>query len=307
VIIVSPFKVIYHANLIISALILLLFVPTSIYSQKVDSTLDMYDAMNSMWNHIIDFQVESTVTDSLDQVKMMDLDEIFARYQVVKKEISQDTINLDASLTPYLDFVSTSLSFKIYSANGIIDNVKNVSSFRQVDSLLYFDDSSRISINVTEFDSMKESSINFIYNRLQLYKTINLPRIFQPNMDVSKIPTNLVFYGRNVDSLRYSSFNDWLALLRELTKGKVVYSMPLSIDITKIGSNSQFMILITGEDSAHLHLFFVHEDEDYSDPPIVRSALIQLFPFVRVDNLLTLTGDIDPDSTRWKLPVIIRR
>lgn len=287
--------------------VFLLFIPVHTEGQTLEGNIDIYERMNvlraklSEWNIDPPLLVEDTV------FSFIDFERVFEGYEIDTKILSPDLMRYDVRLPLYLGVLSTNLNFHVKYNAGKRPVVKYISGLLQSDEGIVFDDSSLILVRSNA--RIKDSVEEIIGNRLHLYRTLGLPKIFRPVPQSVNAPVTLYFHGRDVDSLRYDSMVEWIKTMRQLSFGMLVYAGPVSTELEGESVMLSFYITLTTEEAYGHHYFLVEERLKFSHNHLaIDKITVHFYPYVRVDNLLSLYSNYSyGNNNHERIPAIIKR
>lgn len=270
----------------------LLFLFTiSLDCQNLDDNFDFYKSTSDLWEKLKDWQNQDYREQRIGEI---DFDKIFSQYYYEVYQTSPDTFYLIAKLPLYLNIITTELSFQFTKNFLNIERFDYVPNITYRDSMIIFDDS--VKVKIIGGEKFSESVISILKNRFPLYRTLGLPQEFRPEYTRTDAKVKLFFHARDIDSLIYKSRSQWLRTMNQLSKNKMVYAGPTSVIVSNDLLKINFYVLITTQQASGHHFFLIEEvlrkvDNDFS----IESLIVDFYPYVRVDNLLSLYG---VDSSR---------
>lgn len=279
----------------------LIFICSGFYilrAQTLESGPDMYDKMGKLWNWFnqpIEENSHQEQSESLNLAEI-DFDQVFKLYSYHMKSTAINTIELTASLPPYLGVMDSRLKFELvtkpngkqiaqYHSNfGLDSALKKIQGFKEL-----FDSDSLTGKRL----------LNLMDRQNQIFLTLGLPTAFQPNEFNTNSGVLMYFHAQRLDSLKFNTFMAWIKKMSVLSWGKLIYAGPVSIKKYSDGFTIRFYISMTTPEARGHHFFII--DENYSNGKNgygLSQTTAHLFPYVRVDNLLSLYGGFSGDSTK---------
>lgn len=257
--------------------ILAILIAPVLYCQVFGDSHDFYDYSNQLWKNLKQWQTQDFKDSKLEEIDLS------------IHTVSSDTFRLDTELPIYMGILTTKLSFQFTKNLSNIENIKYIPNIAYRDSMIIFDDSVKLKI-VGQHD-FSESIIHLLENRFYLYRTLGLPQEFRPEYIKDSTIIKLFFHARDIDSLIYNSSDKWLQTMNRLSQNKIVYAGPTSVVVADERLKINFYVLITTQEAFGHHFFLIEEvlrhlDGDFS----TESLIVDFYPYVRVDNLLSLYG-----------------
>ena len=294
-------------SLIYTELVLfLLFIPVHTEGQTLEENFDIYERMNVLRAKLSEWKIEPPLFVEDTVLSFSDFEGVFEGYEITTKILSPDLMRYDVRLPLYLGVLSTNLNFHVKYDAGNRPVVKYISSLLQSEEGIVFDDSSLILVRSSA--RLKDSAEEIIGNRLHLYRTLGLPKIFRPVPQSMSAPVTLYFHGRDVDSLRYDSMVEWIKTMHQLSFRMLVYAGPVSTELEGENALLSFYIALTTEEARGHHYFLVEERlRVYQNHLASDKITVHFYPYVRVDNLLSLYGNYSHGNNSEKMPAIIKR
>ena len=287
-------------------LVFLPFIPLHTEGQTLEENIDIYERMNVLRAKLSEWKIEPPLLVEDTVFSVIDFEHVFEGYEIDTKVLSPDLMRLDVRLPLYLGVLSTYLNFHVKYNAGKRPVVKYISGLLRTEEGIVFDDSSLILVRSNA--RIKDLVEEIIGKRLHLYRTLGLPKIFRPIPQSVNAPVTLYFHGRDVDSLRYDSMVEWLKTMRQLSFGMLVYAGPVSIELEGENAVLSFYIALTTEEAHGHHYFLVEERLRVNHNHLaIDKITVHFYPYVRVDNLLSLYSNYSQGDNREKLPAIIRR
>ncbi|MCK4446361.1 MAG: hypothetical protein KAW56_04695 [Candidatus Marinimicrobia bacterium] len=283
--------------------ILLFLVTLVLYGQGFEGNFDFYEYSNKIWKSLKQWQTQDFKDSKLEGIN---LKEIFSLYDYSIHTVSSDTFRLDAELPIYMGILTTKLSLQFTKNLSNIENIKYIPNIAYCDGVISFDDS--VKVKIVGKNDFSESIIHLLENRFYLYRTLGLPQELRPGRLKDSTGVKLFFHARNIDSLLYSSTNKWLQTMNRLSQNKIVFAGPTSVVIADEKLIVNFYVLITTEEAFGHHFFLIEEvlantENDFS----TESLTVDFYPYVRVDNLLSLYGVDSSRVERKPFPIKINR
>lgn len=289
---------------LITLFIFFLILP--IYGQDIKDDRDIYDKLSELWEELRTARDKVISEPAPDIGDTLNISSIFIDYDYDVFPEGLTTHRLYAQLPPYLGIFSTQLTFLISLDKEDRLIAKYVSSLNDIEGELIFDDSSRI--DVGQLGTLSPATRDLLDRQLHLYRTLGLPPIFRPEYQTNDTPVFLYFHGRDIDSLRYDSLSHWLQTLLLVCRDKMVYAVPSSITRDDETVILHFYLVLTTREAYGNHLLIIDEIYGAMDgSPLGRRIIVHFYPFVRVDNLLTLYGKAPHREDYEKMPLKIKR
>ena len=294
------------SSIIAGLVVFLLFIPVYTESQTLEENIDIYERMNILRAKLSEWKIDPPLLVEDTVFSFMDFESVFKGYEIDVKILSPDLMRYDVRLPLYLGVLSTNLNFQVKYDVGKLPVVKYISGILKTEEGIVFDDSSLILVRSSA--RLKDSVEKIISKRLHLYRTLGLPKLFRPVPQSVSAPVTLYYHGRDVDSLRYDSMGVWLKTMRQLSSGMHVYAGPVSIELEGENAVLSFYIALTTEEARGHHYFLVEERLRVNHNHLaIDKITVHFYPYVRVDNLLSLYSDYSHGNNRVKMPAIIKR
>jgi len=277
--------------------------PLVLLCQSFNDNFDFYEYSNKIWKNLKQWKTQDFKNSKLDEIN---LKKIFSLYDHSIHTVSSDTFRLDAELPIYMGILTTKLSFQFTKNLSNIENIKYIPNIAYSDSVINFDDS--VKVKIVGNHDCSESIIHLLENRFYLYRTFGLPQEFRPKYPENRSRVKLFFHAREIDSLIYNSKDQWLQTMNRLSQSKMVYAGPISVVVADGKLNIKFYVLITTEEAFGHHFFLIEEvltntENEFS----TESLIVDFYPYVRVDNLLSLYGVDSSKVDRKPFPIKINR
>lgn len=257
-----------------------------LFCQVFEREFDFYEHSIKLWEHLNKWQVKAPTLLS-SNTEDIAIKNVFANYNYSIDTSSNGVVRLNAKLPIYMNIISTELSYlcsKNLSNNNDYEFATNI---RYNDSLLIFDDS--ITVKIEGNRQLSDSIFNLLAYRFYLYRTLGLPQNFRPEYNEERESVKLFFHAFDIDSLLYKSKKQWLQTMNKLSQNKIVYAGPSSIILNDEKLMINFYVLITTQEASGHHFFLIEEVLKHIDnefPTI--NITVDFYPYVRVDNLLSL-------------------
>ena len=289
------------------SVVFLLIIPVYTEGQTLEENVDIYERMNVLRAKLGEWKIEPPLFEEDTVFSSVDFESVFEGYEIDTKVLSPDLMRLDVRLPLYLGVLSTNLNFQVkYDAGSKRPVIKYISGLQQSEEGIVFDDSSLILVRSSA--RLKDSIEKIISKRLHLYRTLGLPELFRPVPQSVNAPVTLYFHGRDVDSLRYDSIMEWIKTMRQLSFGKLVYAGPVSTELEGENAMLSFYIALTTEEAHGHHYFLVEERLRVNHNHLaIDKITVHFYPYVRVDNLLSLYSNYSQGNNRGEMPAIIKR
>jgi len=149
----------------------------------------------------------------------------------------------------------------------------------------------------------------FLSRRLVFYRTLSFPRYWLTNdcapVNCKKIV--LRFHHRKIETIEIDDLH-FLALMRMLAADQLVYAGLLGLNDTSDNRFAEFYLLMTGFETEVRHFFKIAETyEVEADTFSVSSLSLDLYPFIRTDNLKSLYADPEINETPFREPVRLEK
>lgn len=287
-----------------SEIVILLFLVTNIlYCQNLDDNFDFYEYSDKLWKNLKMWQNQNFKEQILEET---DFDNIFEPYDYSVFQTSPDTFHLIAKLPVYMDILTTKISFQFTQDLSDIERFDYIPDITYCDSVIIFDDS--IKVKIIRGEKFSGSAINLLNDRFFLYRTLGLPKKFRPEYLKGNQQVKLFFHARDVDSLIYNSGSQWIKTMNRLSQYKIVYAGPLSIVFEDDMLTIDFYVLITTKEAYGHHFFLIKEVlYNENDELSIESIVVDFYPYVRVDNLLSLYGVDSSKVCKKPFPININR
>jgi hypothetical protein len=259
---------------------------------------DIYAALDTLWNRLVQWQQLPPQTTPVDT---LDLNELFADYQLNIDTLPNGERIISARLPAYLGVLTTQLNYQITAAGDSVNYIPNLSI---ADQIITYDDAIKISIPINI--SISDSLIATLNDRLHLYRTFALPPPFSPANPALPSPLRTIFHGKQLDSLEYPDPAVWLATMQRLAEGTTVYAGLLAVTPDSAGATAEYYIALTSADARGHHFFKIAERIPSGDAAggLLR---VEFIPFVRTDNLRALFASPEENHEGTKIPVKVRK
>ncbi|MBU4443923.1 hypothetical protein KJ656_02420 [bacterium] len=257
--------------------ILLFLITLVLHGQGFEDNFDFYEHANNLLKNLKQWQTQDFKDSKLEEIDLS------------IHTVSSDTFRLDTELPIYMGILTTKLSFQFTKNLSNIENIKYIPNIAYSDSMIIFDDSVKVKI-VGKHDC-SDSSIRLFGDRLYLYRSLGLPQEFRPEYIKDSTIIKLFFHARDVDSLIYNSSDKWVQTMNRLSQNKIVYAGPTSVVVADERLNVNFYILITSPEAFGHHFFLISETLNSENGAyLTKKLIVDFYPYVRVDNLLSLYG-----------------
>jgi len=260
-----------------------------LFGQGFEDQADIYDNMVRLLEELRLWKDQPPEIAPVKTSDSIDIEAIFSSYDYHITQYEPGTTHLEAQLPPYLGLISSRVSFTLCWRQGSGLSVQFTPQVVTKEGWLIYDDSASVAIK--GFTQLPLTLVNSLSYQLQLYRTLGLPPLFRPTSPLNASSVMLYFHGRDTDSLTYCSYNHWLATMYTLSEKMMVYAVPTSITHEGDILTMRFYLVLTTEEAYGNHFIIV--DESYwaeSDPLSRIGTTVHFYPFVRVDNLLSLYG-----------------
>jgi len=269
---------------LLPTVILLFLVTLVLHGQGFEDNFDFYEYSNILWKNLKQWQTQDFKDSKLEEI---DFKEIFSLYDLSIDTVSSDTFRLDTELPIYMGILTTKLSIQFTENISNIENIKYIPNIAYYDRMIIFDDSVKVKI-IGKHDC-SDSVIRLLGDKFYLYRSLGLPQEFRPEYIKDSTGIKLFFHARDVDSLLYRSTDKWLQTMNRLSQNKMVYAGPTSVSINGERLKIDFYILITTTEAFGHHFFLISETLNSENGVYLTEKLIvDFYPYVRVDNLLSL-------------------
>lgn len=275
-------------------------------SQSFDTGPDIYEMTSELWERMTQFK-ELTILPELHQDSTAeDLAEMLYGYDYELKETTPGTTYVRAVLPPYLGILTTEVSFFLYEVDNGSDQVEFISPVEERHGTLVFDDS--LVVEVPEGQSLTLVQRKEVDRFLHVLRTLALLPPISPKPPEENIPVTLFFHGRDVDSLRYNTIGHWIQFMRSLAYGNLVYAGPIAVENKHESFVIRFYVAITGPNDPGHHFFVIDILYEWDGETVELSwASAHFYPYVRIDNLLSLYGDYSRREGSQLFPIKILR
>lgn len=146
--------------------------------------------------------------------------------------------------------------------------------------------------------------VDFLKKRLTFYRTLSIPRYmltsdFAP-MNCKKIV--LQFHHKKIITIELDNLH-FHALMRLLAADQLVYAGLLGLNDTNATKSAEYYILMTRFETEVRHFFKIVETyEVEADTFSVSNLTLDLYPFIRTDNLKSLYADPEINDTNFREP-----
>jgi hypothetical protein len=219
----------------------------------------------------------------------LDLKEIFIDYNLKVQEISEDTILIEAELTPYLGFITTKLSFEVVKDKYNCFHTNFLSNVKKEDRKIRYDDSVLVDIEGEEISDNKLTEA--IDQRLYFYRTLAMPPLFRAPVSSDSMETRLYFHGRDIDSLLYHSLKNWTNSMYHLSSNMMVYAGIMDLNVADETADLRIFLIFTKEKAKGHHFFIIKEKYGgISSLPQLTEIKVDFYPYIRMDNIVSLFG-----------------
>ena len=242
----------------------------------------------------------------------LNMDEVFGDCEIRTHVMEPFVITIVAARVPFLNVFSTQLGYRIHNEQLI--RAEYIPPWKPTEAGICFDDTSHANFqgavrppaNLWQSDygldnwareSARKGDASFWYHvgeqlsmRFQLYRSLDLPRCFQPESLPPRVGATMYFHGRDVDTIRFQSFDRLIGLLRAMSKGHPTYAGPISVAIESNKFAFSFYLILEDRSSQRHHFLTIDESFQYypgTDFLTETSLEVHFHPYIRSDNIIS--------------------
>ncbi len=274
-------------------------------SAKGDSPeTDIYAACDSLWATLSEIS-QQPVSDHGD-VYECSLQEAFAGYDVRRDTISPDTVLYKVRLPGIEGLPPQILKIEMFHEGENDRRAIWMPCLVKKGDDWVLDDSLQFSLKLPGID--KNRIANIVDQRIKYYRRLAKPEPWDEGERIPWEQTTLRFHGPKLDAL-VSSSHYLSEELRYLTLGCLVYAGLISLKPNEDSFSVEYYIIVTIPERSFHHFMTVKERYSITQTAIKGSWItLDLFPFIRTDNLKSLYADTKTDDpNRPRIPIELNK
>ena len=212
------------------------------------------------------------------------------------------TLVLQNGQPRYLNLFNSNESYSCTIDDSVVVGAKMNFSYSLVDGGILIQDSTFVKLEGTTPRS-KEWHEN-LYKGVWIYKSINLPLVFQPIPPEINPGIELKIHGRDLITIRYPEYAGWYDFINWIMRENLNYSGPQSVVFGESDYEIKYYMLITNPAKSRHHLLVLNHFYSQDAESVQQTNIFaNLYPYIRIDNVKSLFSSDKANNSEKRVGV----